>query len=30
MCQFSTKIENFDFFGLDFPKNVFLVGNSEN
>ena len=30
MCQFSAKLDNFDFFGPNLPKNEFRVGNSEN
>ena len=28
--QFSDKMENFDFFGPNLPKNGFRIGNSEN
>ena len=30
MCHFSAKLDNFDFFGPNLPKNEFRVGNSEN
>ena len=30
MCQFSGKTDNFRFNGLNFPKNGFRAGNSEN
>ena len=30
MCQFSGKTDNFDFFGLNFPKNEFWGRNFKN
>ena len=30
VCRFSSKTDNFDFFGPNLPKNGFRVGNSEN
>ena len=29
MSQFSGKMDNFDFFGPNFPKNKFRIGNSK-
>ena len=30
MCQFSGKMDNFNLFGPNLPKNRFRIGNSEN
>ena len=30
VCQFSGKMDNFDFFGQNLPKNVFWIQNFKN